>query len=196
MEQLRLANNERIVKNYNYSTVTKGVFKKETTQNSLTITNRRIVLQSLSPRSAARKEIPVSAAEYVDATFAKNGRSLAKTIISAILTIALFVAYFTLGEQLGEMVTYILIPAALALVATIINIFVYIFSLGGAVLITIGGRRSEVTLLTLGASNMVEAKGSESMKIKVDREVSATMVNELGAIIMNINDGRAFVEEE
>ena len=42
MEQLRLANNEKIVKNYDYSTVTQGIFKKEVTQNSLTVTNKNL----------------------------------------------------------------------------------------------------------------------------------------------------------
>ncbi len=206
MEQLRLANNEKIVKNYDYSTVTKGIFKKDVTQNSLTVTNRRVVLQSVSNHVAARKEIPVSAAEYVDATFAKNGRSLLKTILCGILTIAFLVVFFIVNGKLNEaaeavdeavgatadfsgLALLLLIPAGIALIATIINLLIYIFSLGGAVLITIGGRRSEVTLLTLGASNMVESKGSESIKIKVDRSVSETMVNELGAVIMNINDG-------
>ncbi|MBQ9070071.1 MAG: hypothetical protein IJY23_01810 [Clostridia bacterium] len=205
MEQLRLANNEKIVKNYDYSTVTKGIFKKEVTQNSLTVTNRRVVLQSVSNHVAARKEIPVSSAEYVDATFAKNGRSLLKTILCGLLTVAFLVVFFILNSKLNQasdtvnsygadtdfsgIALIMLIPAAIALVATVINVLIYIFSLGGAVLITIGGRRNEVELLTLGASNMVDSKGSDSIKIKVDRNVSETMVNELGAVIMNINDG-------
>ena len=212
MEQLRLANNEKIVKNYDYSTVTQGIFNKEVTQNSLTVTNKRVVLQSVSNHVAARKEIPVSAAEYVDATFAKNGRSLLKTILCGILTIAFLVVFFVLNGKLnqasdavgsygaeadfGGIALIMLIPAAIALIFTIINVLIYIFSLGGAVLITIGGRRSEVTLLTLGASNMVEGKGSDSIKIKVDRNVSETMVNELGAVIMDINAGVYDVVDE
>lgn len=201
MQQLRLANNEKIVKNYDYSTVSTGFFKKEVTQNSLTVTNKRIVLQSVSNHVAARKEIPVSSAEYVDATFAKNGRSLLKTILCGLLTVAFLVVFFILNGKLNEseileaesafnpIALVMLVPAAIALILTVINALIYVFSLGGAVLITIGGRRQEVELLTLGASNMVDSKGSESIKIKVDRNVSETMVNELGAVIMNINDG-------
>lgn len=202
MEQLRLANNEKIVKNYDYSTVSKGIFKKEVTTNSLTVTNKRIVLQSMSKHVAARKEIPVSSAEYVDATFAKNGRSLLRTIIFGIFTLISVVAFFVLNSYLNNAAAEIgaetgvspialimLVPAAIFLIATIVNVLIYIFSLGGAVLITIGGRNNEVELLTLGASNMVESKSSQSIKIKVDRNVSETMVNELGAVIMNINDG-------
>ena len=199
MEQLRLGNNEKIVKNYDYSTVTKGIFKKEVTTNSLTVTNRRIVLQSVSNHVASRKEIPVSSAEYVDATFAKNGRSLLKTILCGIITVAFLVGFFVINSKMNQLVggaeginpvaIIFLVAAGVGLIMTAINVLVYIFSLGGAVLITIGGRRPEIELLTLGASNMVDAKGTDSIKIKVDRHVSETMVNELGAVIMNINDG-------
>jgi ribosomal protein L12E/L44/L45/RPP1/RPP2 len=198
MEQLRLGNNEKIVKNYDYSTVTKGIFKKEVTTNSLTVTNRRIVLQSVSNHVASRKEIPVSSAEYVDATFAKNGRSLLKTILCGIITVAFLVGFFVINSKMNQtfgaeginpVAMIFLVAAGVGLVLTAINVLVYIFSLGGAVLITIGGRRPEIELLTLGASNMVDAKGTDSIKIKVDRHVSETMVNELGAVIMNINDG-------
>ena len=198
MEQLRLGNNEKIVKNYDYSTVKKGIFKKEVTTNSLTVTNRRVVLQSVSNHVVARKEIPVSSAEYVDATFAKNGRSLLKTILCGLFTLLALVVFFVINSKTNNALgaqginpigIVFLVVAGVGLVLTVINVLVYIFSLGGAVLITIGGRRPEIELLTLGASNMVESKGSESIKIKVDRHVSETMVNELGAVIMNINDG-------
>ena len=107
------------------------------------------------------------------------------------LAVAALARLETLTDRLadGDLVGLDHIAAGVGLILTAINVLVYIFSLGGAVLITIGGRRPEIELLTLGASNMVDSKGTESIKIKVDRHVSETMVNELGAVIMNINDG-------
>ena len=84
--------------------------------------------------------------------------------------------------------TLMLIPAAIFLIATVINLLKFIFALGGAVVIVIAGRRPEINLLSLGASTMIEGKGASSMKIKVNREIAPVMVNELGAIIMDINN--------
>lgn len=189
MEQLRLANNEKIVQNYDYSTLSRGFFKKHIVQNSLTVTDKRVVLQSVSEHSIARKEIPVSSAEYIDASYATKGRSLLATILTGILMIACLIMSFVIKvEVLG---TLMLIPAAIFFIATVINLLKFIFALGGAVVIVIGGRSPEINLLTLGASTMIEGKGSSSMKIKVNREIAPVMVNELGAIIMNINNSTA-----
>ena len=188
MEQLRLANNEKIVKNYDYSTLSRGFFKKHIVQNSLTVTDKRVVLQSVSEHSISRKEIPVSSAEYIDASYATKGRSLLATILTGILMIACLIMSFVFKSDTIDVGALMLIPAALFFVLTVINLLKFIFALGGAVVVVIGGRRPEINLISLGASTMIEGKGAASMKIKVNREIAPVMVNELGAVIMDINN--------
>ncbi len=189
MERLKLANSEEIVKNYDYSTVTKGLFKKRITQNSLTVTNKRVVLQSCSETSATRKEIPVSSAEYVEASYATQGGSFIPAIVLGALTLIFLVLYFVFDSQEGSQMTAIfMLPlAAISFIFGIICLVRYLLSLGGAVVVTIGGRRPEINLLSLGAHTAAGEKASKFLRLKVNLSVATGMVDELGAVLMEIN---------
>jgi hypothetical protein len=64
---------------------------------------------------------------------------------------------------------------------------VYIRSLRGAVEVVISGRLPEYKLVCVGMSNLkARAQNATRVSITVDRATALEMVNELGAVLLNV----------
>ena len=75
---LLLAKGEQVVKVFQYGEKKqKGLFasKKDNIKRSLIVTNKRIISQAEGQNATARKEIPLSAADYVTSGFSKRQMS-------------------------------------------------------------------------------------------------------------------------
>ena len=53
---IKLSNNEQIIKEYSYATTTEGIINKVTTQNSLIVTNKRIITINVQGITGKKKD--------------------------------------------------------------------------------------------------------------------------------------------
>lgn len=178
----KLATNESIIKSYNYSSKelkSKGPAKQEPLQNSLIITNKRIIEETVSDKTIIRKEIPVQAADYVSTSYAASATSLMIAIALAVLGIV--------GIIIGAMAFPPLIfIGVISLVMCVIMLVLYFLRRGAGVTVEISGKMGEHSLISMGASSMAAANKIKRIKIKVDKTVAQTMVNEIGAILLDV----------
>lgn len=182
----KLANNESVLKEYKYSNKKVG---KDVTENTLTVTNKRIISESSGKNGIVRKEIPIKAAEYVTTQFGMSNGSLIGVILFAIIAVALMIIG---GVEEINILIYI---GAVFIVFCILAIIVFFMKRKTSVTVVISGLYPENNLMNL-ASSTVTARSMrrKKVKIKVNREVAGTMVNEIGALIINAKESE--IEEE
>ena len=196
MKDLKLAKEEKILKEYLYSTrAQKGLGGgKKTIDKKLIITNKRVISESKSEYTIIRKEMPLFACDYITSSYAKQTTSLAGAIVCMVIGLIAIIVSFVLKEQM-----YKLIPLALGIVLIAIGIILLVLALlkkSASVEIRIAGKEAEHSLLSVGSSNMTRTKGAKKIKIIVDRETSETMINEIGALLLDIKSGNFELEPE
>lgn len=181
MKDIVYANNEREIKKYNYATIkTKGNVKGETKKN-LIITNKRIINESISEKYVVRNEIPISSVEFINSNFSTQNKGLFGAIALIVLGIIIaIVSKILVGSNIP-----MFIGLAICLLG-IILLLVSLFSARESVTLTFSGRKNKHNILSLGSSNIKNNKIT-TKKIKVDREIACKMVEEIGAILININ---------
>ena len=184
MEQIKLAAGESVAKVYTYGRTVVGK-QRRTIDESLIITNKRVIYQSIGDRFVKRKEIPISAAEYVGTRYTTESGSLALAVICFILSAAS--AVLSLVNPWPSYLWISLSVMALMLALGSLLTVVYIRSLRGAVEVVISGRLPEYKLVYVGMSNLkARAQNATRVSITVDRATALEMVNELGAVLLNV----------
>ena len=189
MEQIKLAAGESVAKVYTYGRTVVGK-KRRTIDESLIVTNKRVIYQSIGDRCVKRKEIPVSAAEYVGTKYTTESGSLVFSVIFFILAAAS--AAVAIINPLPKYLWVFLSVLALSLIIGSLLAVAYIRSLRGAVEVVISGRAAEYKLVSVGMSNL-KARAAEATRVSimVDRSAALEMVNELGAVLINVRSQNA-----
>ena len=193
MINLVLSKNEKVVKEYAYGEekvkglIAGAVHKKENVKNSLIITNKRIINQTLGPNKVARDEMPIDAAEYVYSSLKKDQKSIVPAIISMVLGLILLIVGLVVKVNILNIVLIIL--GVLGLVGGIVLLIMWFMSKTAKVEVHISGKTPNTQLLEVSTSSIVTKKIRE-FKIIVDRDVAAQMVNEIGAIILDTKENK------
>ena len=191
MKQIKLAAGESVAKIYSYGHISSGR-KKNTIENSLIVTNKRVIYQSLGNKTVSRKEIPVEAAEYIDTKYTTQRVGIWFTVFSfligaALLALGLDFLKLEFISSYGLKLPLIVAGGVLIALALFGVIRLTCHRRRGAVEVIISGRLMENELLSFGVSNLkVRQKQAERLRIKVDKSVAVDMVNELGALLLNI----------
>ena len=191
MKQIKLAAGESVAKIYSYGKVAAGR-KKNAVENSLIVTNKRVVYQSLGRNTVSRKEIPVEAAEYVETKYTTQKAGIVLAILSLIIGGALLVLGLDLFglkfiSEYKLAIPFMAGGAALLAISLLLIIRFICRRRRGAVEVIISGRLMENELLSFGVSSLkIRQKKAERIRVKVDKSVAVEMVNELGALLINI----------
>ena len=197
---IQLANSERLVKTFNYSSFEygEGMNAKETVQR-LIVTSKRIIHESICEKRGnehiVRREIPVSSAKYINTVIGKKFKI--KYLILAIIfgVLALLSIIFALinAERLLG------IAAAVSLVFGVINLIFYYVRRMATVCCVIGTDHSITPAMSfLSYSDNTESTDKKSnkipsLKVYVNTEVAQKLSNELGAAIIDANSGNASI---
>ena len=176
-----LAKEETVVKEWEYAT-SKGKVGK--TSHTLTVTNKRIVAQSKSPRKTVREEIPVSAIKSLSVTH--EMASLFWAIVFIVVGVIVFFVSFGAGKELGELawlvtILYIIIAA----------FFIYI----GVIRLKQGKFSLTITyqkggdFISVGAMRMFKSptlfKGlfGKKLKVSVNNQAADEILETIGALV-------------
>ena len=189
--ELLLAKDEKIIKSYLYSNRSqKGLGGgKYSLDKKLIITNKRVISESKSKVTVIRKEVPLSACDYISSSYAKQSRSIVGTIVCIVLALIGFVAYFIIKENMYKLIA--LGVGAFFIILALILFILFLLKKNAYVELEIGGKKRENNLLSVGSSNMVlnNKKKNKTIKIVVDRKISEAMINEIGALLLNTKAG-------
>ena len=194
MKQIKLAAGESVAKIYSYGKIA-SARKKNAVENSLIVTNKRVIYQSLGKKTASRKEIPVEAAEYIETKYT----TLRAGIFLAILSLLLGAALLVFGLQLFpipliaeyNLALPLMIAGGVFLALSLFLIIRFIWCRRrGAVEVIISGRLMENELLSFGVSSLKVKKRAARLRVKVDKRVAVDMINELGALLINIRSAQ------
>ncbi|MCM1367633.1 MAG: hypothetical protein NC184_02330 [Roseburia sp.] len=183
---LLLSDDEKILKSYEYSKTIgkKSLFKPEQVSSKLIVTNKRIIDEHSSDKGVSRSEIPVDSADYIGTYFTKKMPSLILGIVLIVLgVIASIVAAIVLMPLIAVGILLVVIGVVLIVKA--------ILGRGGSVVVQISGYHGDHNLMSLGSSMGVFASGVKNIKVAVNVEIAEQMVNEIGAIIMNVKSAAA-----
>ncbi len=180
---LMLAKNEVIIKRFDYTTR-----KIKNSKRSLIVTNKRVISEIMDRNSVIRKEIPVSEAEYLSTSYANTKPSLIASILFLILAIVAGIVGWKVDLPVPYMNYALYGFAGLFLLLAIIFLVKFFKNKAASVEITISGKKMETQVFSLGSSNMSSKSKAKDLKIQVDRSQSIAMVNELGAVLIDVRN--------
>ena len=180
---LKLAKNEIIIKRFDYTTR-----KIKNSKRSLIVTNKRIISEIMDRNSVMRKEIPVSEAEYISTSYANTKSSLLAFILFLILAIVAGIVGWKVELPVPYMNYGLYGLAGLFLLLACIMLGKFFKNRAASVEITISGKKMETQVFSLGSSNMSSKSKAKDLKIQIDRNQSIAMVNELGAVLIDVKN--------
>ena len=193
MSELKLAVGEEIVKSFNYSEQKvkgKGVTSySDNIERQLIVTNKRIVHRMEGEKVLAQKEMPIDAADYVYSRYGLAMRNLLVPFILILLGIGMILLNkFLLKEIIGKNI--LLYVGIGAIVIGVVAFIILIINSRSSVYIEISGKMPEYDLIKIGASNLLTRKsaGAKKITVRVMKEVALQMVNELGALIIQLKE--------
>ena len=180
---LKLAKNEIIIKRFDYTTR-----KIKNSKRSLIVTNKRIISEIMDRNSVMRKEIPVSEAEYISTSYANTKSSLLAFILFLILAIVAGIVGWKVELPVPYLNYGLYGLAGLFLLLACIMLGKFFKNRAASVEITISGKKMETQVFSLGSSNMSSKSKVKDLKIQIDRNQSVAMVNELGAVLIDVKN--------
>ena len=193
MSELKLAVGEEIVKSFNYSEQKvkgKGVTSySDNIERQLIVTNKRIVHRMEGEKVLAQKEMPIDAADYVYSRYGLAMRNLLVPFILILLGIGMILLNkFLLKEIIGKNI--LLYVGIATIVIGVVAFIILILNSRSSVYIEISGKMPEYDLIEIGASNLLTRKsaGAKKITVRVMKEVALQMVNELGALIIQLKE--------
>ena len=167
--ELKCAQNETILKSWDYATTKQG---QEHKVYNLTVTNKRLVSSAHSTTSMQKREIYLDDVKNLECTYARN------SMVGAIILFIL--AGIALIAAVAVKIWPLLILTAIFVIIGIILLSQRSFTLS----IACYGGESEG--LELGASSLSKIKkNSAKLKVQVNKEAAQEIIAELGAIILN-----------
>lgn len=193
LTELKMAPREQIVKEYLYSErKLKGALKDEV-KSYLIVTNKRIINRNEGNKILAQKEIPISSADYI---YSMYGIAIGNIILPFLL-ILVGIALLVLNSRFswGGVLLW---PGIIAIVIGVGWFVWMIIRRRDSVFVKISGKAPEYHIISIGATNIENKKtGSKKLnkkdvirelKIKVNKETAIQMVNEIGALILQLKD--------
>ncbi len=180
---MQLANNEQIIREWDYATSKNGVVDLNKTKATLTVTNKRIVHDIRNNLEITRDEIHLSDVKTLHMSHAKKSKF--GPILWIIAGIAVFILGIILSSQMGEgggaLIPVFAILGAILVVVGIIKLR------GGALTLTITTQGSEGSSLSIGAwgGKGLGKKAGGKIKVIVNNAVAAEIVDTIGAIIVD-----------
>lgn len=193
MIELVLSKNEKVVKEYAYGEekvkglIAGAMHKNENVKNSLVVTNKRIINQTMGANKIVREEMPLNAAEYVYSSLKKNQISIIPAIIAMVVGLIMLIVGLVIKTPVFNIVLAIF--GGVLMIAGVILLVLWFTSKTAKVEVRIGGKTHNTQLLEVSTSSIVSKKARE-FKIIVDREVAEKMVNELGALILDTKEAK------
>ena len=162
--ELKLAQGESIVKSWDYS-IAGGIGReKRKRKDNLTITNKRIIHSGYSELELSREEIYVKDAKAIKANYARNGSFLA--ILKLIVGIPLC----------------LLIVGIKMVKSALDDLRACVLTLDIA---TAGEEGTSFSLAASGA--LIKRFTLGRFKVKVKKEMAREIVDEIGAVILDVN---------
>ncbi|MBO7302736.1 MAG: hypothetical protein J6U68_00950 [Clostridia bacterium] len=200
---IQLANDEKIIRQYDYATATSKGLASSTRSKTLIVTNKRIIHKEVSEgnNTAAvnMSEMPVKSAKFVNTSFKRVGYPMLVVIaiILAFMSIMMLVAS---GEMRGDEATIFTVFGVLFLIGAVVCVVLYIKIKNYLFACTIdtdthvtpafgvssmsGSTRTRGLFHALGSANR-----SFAIKVKIDSDVAQQMANELGYVIAAAANG-------
>ena len=181
---MTLANNEKILKDWDYATVKSGIHH---TKRSLIVTNKRLIHEVRSTRDITRQEVPVENVKALNMSSAKriSVPAVIAIIVGVLLAIAGVVVKFATDAEMVAMVPF--------LVVGVILVVVGIFCLKkGAFTIEI---MTNGCASVYGGSSSIVSKKNANVKIKVNLTVANEIIESLGTILLDNASGASEEEE-
>lgn len=178
---MKLAQDEQILKSWNYSSIRQKGEKKEA---SLIVTNKRIVSDISGNRECSRHEIPIGSVKSISMkhAFPSKWAPILLIIFGIIMFIAVIVVQAMVIAGGAPIMWVALVPAVIFIVVGIILLSKNSFML----IITTSGVEGDALLI--GVSNFLRRKRSGGkMKLKVNRDVVRDIYDSLGSIVFTYN---------
>ncbi len=178
---MQLANNEHIIREWEYATSKTGVADLNKTKATLTVTNKRIVHDVRNKLEVSRDEIQLHDVKAVHMSHAT--KSKVRPIMTIILGVLIMIAGIILSAKAGVAA---LLPVFLILGGIVVVVGILKLR-GGALTLSITTRDSEGSSLSIGAmgGKGLGKKSTGTLKVVVNNAVATEIVDMLGAIIIN-----------
>lgn len=202
---IKLAANEKIIRKYDYATTREGIINKRITQNSLVVTNKRIIKTDVCNRTGYERintsEIAVDSITGVrtSATSSFKFIYLVLGIICGLLALLYIGIALSDMETLGGLVVLFLAFGALSgfsiykFIRSRINTMVCNFVIADR--INSAMQLGAISFSSISSRFNVSARPA-FVKIKVDAAVAKKFVEEIGAVLIDINNGVVESEDQ
>ena len=196
---IALSNNEKIIKEYAYASTHEGLINQRTTQNSLTVTNKRIIKTDICEKKGYEKisvsEISVDA---VTGLTAKTSSSFKFKFLVFGIILGFFGLFLLMGPlNEGDTTTTMILLSLPLLAGAAFCIYKFINTRHNVLVCTFIVSERINSAMNLGAfsfnsflPNFSAAGKSAFVKVVVDGSVAKNFVNEIGALIVNIKESK------
>lgn len=176
---LKLSENESVIKIFDYAKSGRQD-SSVISQNTLVVTNKRIIQQIKSGNAIQRREIPVQEAKYIDTSFYKRYRPI--YAILAVLAAALGGAGMFFFKNW--------IPLAIGGGIFAIFMITYLVATESMVSFTISGdgRITELMSFAGGGRPPHRRRRNGQLLIHVNRRQAMQLVSELGSVILDVRE--------
>ena len=173
-----LSKDEGVIKEWKYAISKKGM---EKTEANLVVTNKRVVHDIKNYHSISRTEIPLKEVKSVH--YYSNSKLSLRAVFAIILGIIAAIVGFVLIGKAEDAAAVAALPIIIGIVLVIAGIIGLTKSAFTMTLYTHG---VFTEILDIGASAIKsKRKKSAKVKIKVDKNVAAEIIDSLGAIILD-----------
>lgn len=187
---MNLAKNEKVIREWDYADSKQGNLK---TSSKLVVTNKRIISENADQYTTDRKEIPVAAVQSISTSNLHNSNLRAIVMIVGGILIALTgIILASQNEGVGSMmVPFLILGVILAIIG------VGLLNRGAfTLLIYTSAMEAESLAMAVGKTNaLAVAKKGGKLKVKISRDVVDEMLDTIGALIIDIQEG-VYDEEE
>ena len=194
---IKLANNEQILKEYAYATTTEGLINKRTTNNSLIVTNKRIIKKDICNKTGYEKinvsEIPVSAVTGVDVKMSSSFKFIL-LLLGIVFAIAGLACMAGIEDSEGAAAIMMILFLAIAVLCiykfakTRSNVLVCTFMVADR--INAAMFLGKISFHSIFSRFNVSGQSS-LIKVVVDANVARDFVNEIGAMLVDIKENAA-----
>lgn len=181
--------NEKVLKEYDYGTVTAGTLSKTKQNRKLIVTNKRVIHESVVDKKGtpgvSHNDVPVKSVKFVNTSYSITNQPV--WIVLAVL----FVLMGIIGAIASEsFVTFIIF----LIVAAVFGLFFFL-TRKARLIVSLSADTTISPLMEIGFQSYnrlggrVGGKSQEIVKIDVNRNVAADIVDELSCLIYSAAQG-------
>ncbi len=195
---IKLSSNEQIIKEYSYAYSTEGLINKVTTKNSLIVTNKRIIKRDVCDKVGHEKintsEIPVKSITGISTSMSSSFK-LIYLVLGIIFGLIGLISLIGAGSGDEDAVGGAIFAALLFIALAALCIYLFIKTRANMLICSfiIADRTTPAMFLgkaTVGGlfSRFTSVAQSGYIRIVVDADVAKEFVNEIGALISDIQE--------